>query len=45
MEKTISEKIEEIKEEICKNYCKYEWECMNRLENNQDTRPCPLDKL
>lgn len=42
---TVEKILEKVKDEICNNYCKYSEECTERLENNQQTRPCPLDYL
>lgn len=36
--------LEEVKSEICDNYCKYVKECNEALDNGEDFY-CPLDKL
>ncbi|MBR5316017.1 MAG: hypothetical protein IKU44_04420 [Firmicutes bacterium] len=47
MEKiTVTKLIEEIREEMCKHYCKYNEQCEEALENNDlDSIVCPLDRL
>ena len=42
---SVTELIDQVKEDICKNYCKYAEECEERLENGEELRKCPLDKL
>lgn len=42
---TITEIIEEVRHEFCRNYCKYTEECDRELEEEEFMRPCPLDKL
>lgn len=45
--KTISEILEEIREDICDNYCKYrdtvDEDCL--CDKLRDGRSCPLDRL
>lgn len=46
MEKTVSEIIEEVRTELCNEFCKYAKECDKELkEKGEITRYCPLDKL
>ena len=46
MEKTATQIIEEVKEDICDNYCKYRDTCELLLEDeNLDEFSCPLDRL
>ena len=46
MEKTLTQILEEVKDEICNNYCKYKAECDEALEDNDPDRiHCPLDRL
>ena len=42
---TVSDVIEEVKAEFCINFCKYTEECEKRLDNNEDLRECPIDRL
>lgn len=37
--------LDEVKEDICKNYCKYAKECEERMEAGEELRECPLDRL
>ena len=46
MEKTLTQILEEVKEEICDNYCKFSKQCAELLENDEaDSIVCPLDRL
>lgn len=42
---TATEIIEQVKEDFCRNYCKYTEECEERMEKDEDLRECPLDRL
>lgn len=42
---TVSDVIEEAKNNFCRYYCKYTEECEERMEADEDLRPCPLDRL
>ena len=42
---SVTETIEEVKDDFCRNYCKYAEECEERMEADEALRPCPLDKL
>lgn len=42
---TVEKILEQVKNEICNDYCKYTAECIALMENGQETKPCPLDKL
>ena len=42
---TVEAMLEHIKEDFCNNYCKYAKECEERMDNGEELRPCPLDKL
>lgn len=44
-QKTITEIIEEVRYEFCRNYCKYTEECDRELEEDEFMRPCTLDRL
>lgn len=44
MIKTVTDIIEEVRSEICIDYCKYHDECIEMLDNGGDFY-CPLDKL
>ena len=41
----VTQILEEVKEDFCKNYCKYSKECEERLEEGEELRDCPLDRL
>lgn len=41
----VTDIIAQVKDEFCNDYCKYTEECMDRLRNNEELRPCPLDRL
>ena len=44
--KTATQIIEEVKEEICDNFCKYRETCVLLMEEDRlDELNCPLDKL
>lgn len=46
MEKTLTQILEEVKEDICDNYCKYAEQCYEAMENGEeDSIICPLDRL
>ena len=45
MEKTATQIIEEVKEEICDSFCKYRETCDEYLENDDPDFYCPLDRL
>lgn len=45
MEKTLTQILEEVKEENYSQYCKYTEDCINRMEDNEEPRKCPLDRL
>lgn len=45
MSSTVTEIIEEVKNDFCLNYCKYTGECDKKLDEGEDMRPCPLDRL
>ena len=46
MQKKITEIIEEVKCEFCREFCKYAEECDKEIEEKgKVTRYCPLDKL
>lgn len=42
---TLTQILDEVKEDICKNYCKYAKECAERMEAGEELRECPLDRL
>ena len=44
MIKTVTDIIEEVKQEMCDGYCKYVKECNEMLDDGDDFY-CPLDKL
>lgn len=44
-EMTVTEIIDQVKDEICNDYCRYTKECTEQLEKEGDTRTCPLDRL
>lgn len=37
--------LEQVKNEFCNDYCKYTGECTEKMDNGEELRPCPLDKL
>ena len=46
MEKTLTQILEEVKEDICINYCKYNERCSEALENGDGFNiECPLFRL
>lgn len=45
MVEKVTDIITQVKEDICNNYCKYTAECWDRLDNGEETRPCPLNRL
>lgn len=42
---SVIEILEEVKADICNNYCKYKEECDKRMEAGEELRDCPLDRL
>ena len=40
----VTDIIAQAKEEICRDYCRYTEECMEKLDNGEE-RSCPLDRL
>lgn len=42
--KKVTDIIEEVKQEMCRGYCKHVEVCTEALNNNVDY-PCPLDRL
>lgn len=44
MIKTVTDIIDEVRSEMCIDYCKYRDECYETLANGDDFY-CPLDKL
>lgn len=46
MEKTLTQILEEVKEDICDNYCKLREQCGEYIEaGDYDKIICPLDRL
>ena len=41
----VTQILDEVKEDVCKNYCKYSKECEERMEAGEELRDCPLDRL
>ena len=41
---TVTDIIEEVRQEMCNDYCKYHKECDKALEEGKDF-PCPLGRL
>lgn len=44
MTENVTDIIAQVKEEICREYCKYAEECTEKLENGENVS-CPLDRL
>lgn len=42
---TVTEIIEDVRNDICSNFCKYAEECDQKMEKNEEPRKCPLDRL
>ena len=42
---TVTEILDQVKDEFCNDYCRYTKECTEQFEKEGDTRPCPLDRL
>lgn len=42
--KTVTDIFDEVKHEMCRNYCKHEEACTKALNANVN-HPCPLDRL